>query len=81
MLKFSVNDLVKNNENCYSFVVAIAKRARIIAEKAGDDGALLYEKPVQLAVKDYIAGKFHIVPAKIKVKEEKINILDEDYLL
>lgn len=81
MLKFSVNDLISNNENCYSFVVAIAKRARIIAEKAGEDGTLLYEKPVQLAVKDYIAGKFHIVSTKIKIDEEKINILDENYLL
>ena len=63
MLKFSVNDLIGNNENCYSFVVAIAKRARVIADKANDDGVLLYEKPVQMAVKDYMSGKFHIIPA------------------
>lgn len=81
MLKFSVNDLVNNNENCYSFVVAIAKRARIIADNANEDGELLYEKPVQLAVKDYIAGKFHIVPTKIKASEEKIDILDDKFLI
>lgn len=81
MLKLSVNDLVSNNENCYSFVIAIAKRARIIAERASDDGVLLYEKPVQLAVKDYIAGKFHIVPMKTKDGEANINISDDDLQL
>jgi DNA-directed RNA polymerase subunit omega len=80
MLKFSVNDLVNNNENCYSFVVAIAKRARMIADKANEEGILLYEKPVQMAVKDYIAGKFHIVPAKVKIDENEPNITG-DYLL
>jgi DNA-directed RNA polymerase subunit omega len=77
MLKFSVNDLVHNNENCYSFVVAIAKRARKIADSANDDGDILYEKPVQMAVKEYIAGKFHIVPAVKKIDDDSIDVLDD----
>jgi DNA-directed RNA polymerase subunit omega len=77
MLKLSVNDLVNNNENCYSFVVAIAKRARKIADSANDDGIILYEKPVQMAVKEYTAGKFHIVSIAKKIDEEKIDNLDD----
>lgn len=60
MQKLSVEDIVKNNENCYSFVVAIAKRARQISEKANDEGLILDEKPVQTAVKEFVEGKFRI---------------------
>lgn len=61
MLKLSVNDIVKHNENCYSFVIAMAKRARIISETAIDNGELLDEKPVQIAVQQFVEGKFRIV--------------------
>lgn len=60
MLKLSVEDIVKNNENCYSFVIAIAKRARQISEKANDEGIILDEKPVQISVKEFVEGKFRI---------------------
>lgn len=60
MRKLSVEDIVKNNENCYSFVVAIAKRARQISEKANDEELILDEKPVQLAVQEFVEGKFRI---------------------
>ena len=61
MLKLSVNDIVKHNENCYSFVIAMAKRARQISEKATREGDLLDEKPVQMAVEEFVEGRFHIV--------------------
>jgi DNA-directed RNA polymerase subunit omega len=61
MLKLSVNDIVKHNENCYSFVIALAKRARQISESAIESGELLDEKPVQMAVAEFVAGKFRIV--------------------
>ena len=61
MLKLSVNDIVKHNENCYSFVIAMAKRARQISEGAYDEGELLEEKPVQMAVQEFVEGKFRIV--------------------
>lgn len=62
MQKLSVGDIVKNNENCYSFVIAIAKRARQISEKANDEELILDEKPVQTAVKEFVEGKFRINP-------------------
>lgn len=60
MLKLSVNDIVKHNENCYSFVIAVAKRAREISEEAEEEDVLLDEQPVQMAVKEFVEGKFHI---------------------
>lgn len=60
MLKLSVNDIVKHNENCYSFVVAVAKRAREISEQAEEEDILLDKQPVQMAVKEFVEGKFHI---------------------
>lgn len=60
MQKLSVEDIVKNNENCYSFVVAIAKRARQISEKANEEELILDEKPVQMAVEEFVEGKFRI---------------------
>lgn len=68
MRKLSVNDIVKHNENCYSFVIAVAKRARIISEEAAASGEMLDEKPVQLAITQFIEGKFHIVDKKQSVE-------------
>lgn len=60
MQKLSVEDIVKNNENCYSFVIAIAKRARQISETANQEEIILDEKPVQTAVQEFVEGKFRI---------------------
>ncbi len=57
MQKFAVEDIVKNGENCYSFVIAIAKRARQISEKANDEEEILDEKPVQMAVREFVEGQ------------------------
>lgn len=72
MQKLSVEDIVKNNESCYSFVVAIAKRARQLSEKADEEGIMLEEKPVQTAVKEFVEGKFRILP------KQPVNGKDED---
>ena len=61
MRKLSIDDIVKDNENCYSFVIAVAKRARQISEAAERTGTLLDEKPVQMAIGDFLEGKFRIV--------------------
>ena len=48
----------------YSLVVAIAKRAGEIAAEAELKGEILVEKPVDLAVNEYIEGAFRIVEPK-----------------
>lgn len=45
----------------YSLVVAIAKRAREIANEAEIKGEILVEKPVDIAVDEFIHGKFRII--------------------
>lgn len=60
MLKLSVTDLIKGDENCYSFVVAVSKRARQIADEQREEEYVTEEKPVQLAVEEYIEGKYRI---------------------
>ncbi|HEX2937786.1 MAG TPA: DNA-directed RNA polymerase subunit omega [Ruminiclostridium sp.] len=73
MQKLSVEDIVKNNENCYSFVVAIAKRARQISEKSNDEGIILDEKPVQTAVQQFVEGRFRIAPKSEKNEDDGEN--------
>lgn len=57
----SANEILKNNESYYSLVVAVAKRARKIAEDAEERGDMLEEKPVQMAVEELARGAFKIV--------------------
>ena len=73
MLKPLKNDLIKNDENYYSFVVGIAKRARQISEFADSEKSdkipeeystltlrASEEKSVSLAMEEYSNGDFTI---------------------
>ena len=51
MLKTGIADL-KTDESYYALVMAIAKRARNIAEKAEREEIPLTEKPVSLALEE-----------------------------
>lgn len=57
----SLNEILKEKESYYSLVIAVAKRARDIAEDAETNGDILIEKPVQLAVEDFASGRYHLV--------------------
>ncbi len=61
MLRPAMNDILKDGQSYYSFVIAVAKRARDIAIDAMDRGDLLDEKPVDLAVNEFYDGKFEFV--------------------
>ena len=56
------NDIeeLKGNNSRYAVVVGVAKRARQIAEEAEANKEIIIEKPVELAVRDFVAGKFII---------------------
>lgn len=73
MLKPLKNDVIKNDESYYSFVVGIAKRARQISEyadeeklgKSPEEYSVLTkraseEKPVSIALEEYTNGDFSI---------------------
>ncbi|MGI5857246.1 MAG: DNA-directed RNA polymerase subunit omega [Candidatus Merdivicinus sp.] len=57
----SVPELLKPGQSYYSLVVAVAKRAREIAQDADDNGNILIEKPVKLAVDDFAKGRYKLV--------------------
>lgn len=59
MLYPSINELVKDKKNqCrYSLVIAVAKRARAIAQEAEDRGERLEERAVSLAVESFADGE------------------------
>ena len=53
-------EILKNGESYYSLVVAVAKRAREIAEEAEEQHKDLNIKPVQLAVDEYAKGTYKL---------------------
>ncbi len=57
MLRPAMSQILKDNESYYAFVVAVARRAREIADEAEEQGETLSEKPVRLAVEDFATGK------------------------
>ncbi len=58
MLYPSVSELIKGENKCrYSLVIAVAKQARYLADKAEEAGEKLEEKPVKQAVMSIAEGK------------------------
>lgn len=60
MLKPSANIITTPHQSYYSLVIAVAKRAREIAQDAERQGDILVDKPVDMAVQDFVAGKYII---------------------
>lgn len=61
MLKPSENIIKTPHKSYYSLVIAVAKRAREIAEKAEEEGDILIDKPVDMAVQDFVQDKYRII--------------------
>lgn len=61
MLKPSANIIKTPHMNQYSLVIVVAKRARQISEKAENEGAKLPDKPVDIAVQDFVQERYRIV--------------------
>ncbi|HIT18350.1 MAG TPA: DNA-directed RNA polymerase subunit omega [Candidatus Fimivivens faecavium] len=57
MLRPAMSEMLDNPQECYAFVVAVAKRAREIADEAEEEHDILEEKPVRLAVDEFAEGK------------------------
>lgn len=58
MLYPAVNELIKGENKCrYSLCIAVATRARQIAEKAEENGIKLSEKPIKIAVTSFATGE------------------------
>lgn len=52
---------LKGNNSRYAVVIGIAKRARDIAQEAEDNGVILIEKPVSVAINDFEGGDYKMV--------------------
>lgn len=61
MLKPSDNIIKTPHKSYYSLVIAVAKRAREITDEALQKGEVIIEKPVDLAVQDFVEGKYQII--------------------
>ena len=70
MLKPSSNIIKTPHKSYYSVVIAVAKRAREIVEKAEENNQILVEKPVDLAVQDFVDDKVR----NIETQTEEENV-------
>ncbi len=61
MLKPSENMIRTPHQSAYSLVIAVAKRARQIAERAEEEGEVLTDKPVDMAVRDFVQNRYKIL--------------------
>lgn len=61
MLRPSISQITTKNENSYSVVIGVAKRARQIADDIYDNKQILEQKPVKTAVEEFAARKYFIV--------------------
>lgn len=55
MLNPNIGVLIKNSESRYKLVLDIAKKARDIAGEAQENGEIIVEKPVTLAINEMAA--------------------------
>ena len=60
MLNPDLRNVLRGKTSRYSLVLATAKRAREISEEAEAKGEIIIEKPVTLAVNEFIDGKYLI---------------------
>ena len=61
MLDPPMNKLLAQIPSRYLLVNVVAKRARQIAQKAEDEGLILTDKPVDMAVQDFVQGKYFLI--------------------
>lgn len=61
MLRPAMSEILDRNQDCYAFVVAVAKRARDLADTAEEQHEILEGKPVKLSVDEFACGKSKFV--------------------
>ncbi|MBR3620221.1 MAG: DNA-directed RNA polymerase subunit omega [Clostridia bacterium] len=67
MFNPDLSKVLQNHLSRYSLVTATAKRAREINDEANEEGEILTEKTVSLALDEIIEGKYVIVePEEIR---------------
>lgn len=60
MLKPSMYQIINKGDSYYEFVVAVAQRAREVADIAEKENIQLSEKPLQIAVEEFATYKVKV---------------------
>lgn len=68
MLRPSMTQILKPGESYYEFVVAVARKAREIANDAEADGVCLEEKPVTMAVQLFASGEEKLSDINVSIE-------------
>ena len=55
MLNPAIGKLIRHSDSRYKLVLDVAKKAREIAKEAADEGQIITEKPVTLAMNELAA--------------------------
>ena len=76
MLRPSMNEILERKQDCYTFVVAVAKRAREIADESEERHEILEMKPVKLSVDEFANGKSKLI---ITENTEETEEEEENY--
>lgn len=67
MFNPDLKNVLKNHLSRYSLVTATAKRARQISDKALENGEIMVEKPVSIALDEIVEGKYKVIePEEIR---------------
>ncbi|MDR0903442.1 MAG: DNA-directed RNA polymerase subunit omega [Ruminococcus sp.] len=61
MLRPSIQEITTQNENPYTVVIGVAKRAREIADDVFESGQILEHKPVKTAVEDFAKRRYRMI--------------------
>ena len=56
-----MSEILEKKQDCYTFVVAVAKRARERADQSEEQHEILEMKPVKLSVDEFAEGKSKLV--------------------
>lgn len=64
MLNIDLRPILVNNLSRYSLVAATAKRARSIVDESKNNNEILVEKPVSIALDEFIKGKYKIIESE-----------------
>lgn len=68
MLRPSMSQILKPGESYYEFVVAVARKAREIANYAEESKIPLEEKPVTMAVEKFASGEVTIANMDVSIE-------------
>lgn len=61
MLRPASSQIITKNESYYSLVIAVAKRAREIADELYNENEVLECKPVKTAVEEFASNKYKLI--------------------